>query len=364
MEYFGDDGDRMHMMFNFQVNQHLFYALAAADTRPLVKALKATKPRPATAQWGIFLRNHDELDLGRLTKQQRQAVFDAFGPGQGHAALRPRHPPPARADARRRSPPPRARLQPDVHAAGHAGHPLRRRDRHGRRPAPARAQLRAHADAVVDRAARRLHEERQAGRARDRSAARTATSRSTPRSSGAIPNSLLNWTERIIRMRKEVPEIGWGDFEVLDTRRPAVLAMRYDWRNNSVLFVHNLDSKPREITFSVGLEGRCGQRPGQSADRRSQPGRRQRAPPPAARALRLPLVSRRRPRLPAEAQRHRHRAAAAGPQSTLKLVADSSAAAVEGYIVVASATAGPQSTLNTRLLLRHPGSGGPGAAFH
>ena len=31
MEYFGDDGDRMQMMFNFQVNQNLFYALAAAD---------------------------------------------------------------------------------------------------------------------------------------------------------------------------------------------------------------------------------------------------------------------------------------------------------------------------------------------
>ena len=31
MEYFGSDGDRMHMMFNFQVNQHLFYALARAD---------------------------------------------------------------------------------------------------------------------------------------------------------------------------------------------------------------------------------------------------------------------------------------------------------------------------------------------
>src|SRR5712671_2377782 len=80
MEYFGDDGDRMHMMFNFQVNQHLFYALAAADTRPLVKALKATKPRPATAQWGLFLRNHDELDLGRLTKAQRDVVFEKFGP--------------------------------------------------------------------------------------------------------------------------------------------------------------------------------------------------------------------------------------------------------------------------------------------
>jgi maltose alpha-D-glucosyltransferase/alpha-amylase len=67
------------------------------------------------------------------------------------------------------------------------------------------------------------------------------------------PDSLLNWTERIIRMRKEVPEIGWGDFTVLRLADSAVLAMRYDWRNNSVLVVHNLDSKPREITLDVGL---------------------------------------------------------------------------------------------------------------
>jgi maltose alpha-D-glucosyltransferase/alpha-amylase len=73
------------------------------------------------------------------------------------------------------------------------------------------------------------------------------------------PNSLLNWTERLIRMRKEVPEVGWGDFKVISTRNPAVLVMRYDWRNNSVLFVHNLDSKPHEITFSVGLPGDAGQ---------------------------------------------------------------------------------------------------------
>ena len=80
MEYFGKDGDRMHMMFNFHVNQNLFYALASADSRPLARALKATKPRPATAQWGLFLRNHDELDLGRLTKAQRDVVFKSFGP--------------------------------------------------------------------------------------------------------------------------------------------------------------------------------------------------------------------------------------------------------------------------------------------
>lgn len=79
-EYFGDDGDRMQMMFNFQVNQALFYSFASADTRPLKKAMEATKPRPATAQWGLFLRNHDELDLGRLTDKQRGAVFAALGP--------------------------------------------------------------------------------------------------------------------------------------------------------------------------------------------------------------------------------------------------------------------------------------------
>ena len=41
-----------------------------------------TEKRPESAQWGIFLRNHDELDLGRLSLKQRQRVFDAFGPNK------------------------------------------------------------------------------------------------------------------------------------------------------------------------------------------------------------------------------------------------------------------------------------------
>jgi maltose alpha-D-glucosyltransferase/alpha-amylase len=69
------------------------------------------------------------------------------------------------------------------------------------------------------------------------------------------PQSMLNWTERIVRMRKEVPEVGWGDFKVISVRDPAIFVIRYDWRNNSVLFVHNLDEKPREISFAVGLAG-------------------------------------------------------------------------------------------------------------
>ena len=45
-------------------------------------------------------------------------------------------------------------------------------------------------------------------------------------------------------MRKEVPEIGWGDFDgAARPATPAVLALRYDWRNNCVLFLHNLDAQ-------------------------------------------------------------------------------------------------------------------------
>ena len=121
------------------------------------------------------------------------------------------------------------------------------------------------------------------------------------------PNSMLNWTERIIRMRKEVPEVGWGDFKVIATRDPAVLVIRYDWRNNSVLFVHNLDEKPREISFAVGLPGEAGKllvnlltEDHSHADERGKHTL-------LLEGLRLPLVPRRRPRLSAEAQRHRYR---------------------------------------------------------
>jgi maltose alpha-D-glucosyltransferase/alpha-amylase len=47
---------------------------------------------------------------------------------------------------------------------------------------------------------------------------------------------------------------------VIATRDPAVLTIRYDWRNNSVLFVHNLDERSREIAFSAGLSDDAGKR--------------------------------------------------------------------------------------------------------
>jgi maltose alpha-D-glucosyltransferase/alpha-amylase len=258
MEYFGSDGDRMHMMFNFQVNQHLFYALASADTRPLVKAMQATKRRPATAQWGLFLRNHDELDLGRLEEEQRQIVFAAFGPEPEmqlyRRGIRRRLAPMLDGDRRRLElaysllftlpGTPVIRYGDEIGMGDDLSLPERN----------------------CARTPMQWSNEPHGGFTKNEKAAVPVISGGPygfEHINAAIqrrnPDSLLNWTERIIRMRKEVPEVGWGDFQVIATRNPAVLVMRYAWRNNWVLFVHNFDAKPHEITFSAGLQNEADQ---------------------------------------------------------------------------------------------------------
>jgi maltose alpha-D-glucosyltransferase / alpha-amylase len=257
MEYFGRDGDRMHMMFNFQVNQHLFYALASADVRPLAKALAATRPRPASAQWGIFLRNHDELDLGRLTSAQRNTVFEAFGPDKDmqlyDRGIRRRLAPMLGGDRRRLElayslmftlpGTPVIRYGDEIAMGDDLSLPERNCAR-----TPMQWSTEPHGGftgakkpgvPVIDDGPYGYAHVNAAEQRRD-------------------PHSMLNWTERIIRMRKEVPEIGWGDFKVIPARDPAILIIRYDWRNNSVLFVHNLREQPREIAFQVGLPGKTG----------------------------------------------------------------------------------------------------------
>jgi maltose alpha-D-glucosyltransferase/alpha-amylase len=254
MEYFGQDGDRMHMMFNFQVNQNLFYALASADIRPLVKALEATKPRPGTAQWGTFLRNHDELDLGRLTERQRQKVFAAFGPDPEmqlyERGIRRRLAPMLDGDRRR------LELAHSLLFTLPGSPVIRYGDELGMGDdlkLPERNCARTPMQWSNEpqggfTGSSKPHIPVITGGPYGYEHINAATQR-------RHPESLLNWTERIIRMRKEVPEVGWGDFAVIPSGDRSVLIMRYDWRNNWVLFVHNLDARPREVVFSAGLDG-------------------------------------------------------------------------------------------------------------
>jgi len=257
MEYFGDDGDRMHMMFNFQVNQHLFYALAAADARPLIKAMKATKPRPATAQWGQFLRNHDELDLGRLTEEQRQRVFQAFGPEESmqlyKRGIRRRLAPMLGGDRRR------IELAYSLLFTLPGTPVIRYGDELGM------GDDLSQKERNCARTPMQWSDEPRGGFTKHDKPVCPVISGGPygfEHVNAAIqrryPESLLNWTERIVRMRKEVPEIGWGDFAAIPMRNSAILVMRYDWRNNSVLFVHNLDAEPHEISFAARTGGEEG----------------------------------------------------------------------------------------------------------
>ena len=248
MEYFGTAGERLQMMFNFPVNQRLFYALATGDPKPMIEQLAATRPRPATAQWGIFLRNHDELDLGRLTGKQRDAVFAAFAPdetmrlyGRG---IRRRLAPMLNGDRRRLElayslmltlpGTPVLRYGDEIGMGDDLNLPERNCAR-----TPMQWTNEAHAGFTAGTPAGTVIADGAYGYRH----CNVADQRRDP-------NSLLNWMERVVRLRKEVPEIAWGDFAVVDTDAADVLAMRYDWRNNSVMFVHNLGDEPREVRFN------------------------------------------------------------------------------------------------------------------
>jgi maltose alpha-D-glucosyltransferase/alpha-amylase len=253
MSYFGDDGDRVQMMFNFQVNQHLFYALASGDSRPLAKALENTRARPATAQWGLFLRNHDELDLGRLSVKQRQAVFAAFAPEKTmqlyDRGIRRRLAPMLHGDRRRIElayslmftlpGTPVIRYGDELGMGDNLDLPERNSVR---TPMQWSSELNAGFST-----ARKLIAPVIKGGPYGYDKVNAADERRDV-------DSLLNWTERIVRMRKELPELGWGDFNIIDTGNDGVLAMRYEWRNNSVLVLHNLLEAPVEVEMHLGDE--------------------------------------------------------------------------------------------------------------
>ncbi len=134
-KFFGDEGgDELHMLFDFVGMQAMYLALARGEAEPLRTALEQAPEIPPDCQWGRFVRNHDELTLDKLSDEERQEVFAAFGPDEScsssdaacAAGCRPM------LDGERAGDP--DGLQPGVLVAGYAGAFLRRGDRHGREP--------------------------------------------------------------------------------------------------------------------------------------------------------------------------------------------------------------------------------------
>lgn len=254
MDYFGENGERIQMMLNFAVNQRLFYALATEDIKPLVRALEATYNRPPAAQWVNFLRSHDELDLGRLTDTQRERVFQAFAPAKEmqlyNRGIRRRLAPMLDNDRRKLDlafsllftlpGTPMLQFGDEIGLGDDLSLPEREcartpmqwsNDPHGGFTTGKRPVLPVISDPIYGY--QRVNVE---GQRRD-------------------PHSLLNWMERKIRMRKECPEISWGDWKILKTDQPGVLVMCYEWDDHTLVTLHNFSAKPSAVVLDRGAVG-------------------------------------------------------------------------------------------------------------
>jgi maltose alpha-D-glucosyltransferase/alpha-amylase len=75
--YFGE-GDESHMNYHFPLMPRLFLALARGNRGPIEWILDRTPPIPTSAQWGIFLRNHDELTLEMVTEEERDEMYGFY----------------------------------------------------------------------------------------------------------------------------------------------------------------------------------------------------------------------------------------------------------------------------------------------
>jgi maltose alpha-D-glucosyltransferase / alpha-amylase len=77
VHYFGI-GDECHMAFHFPVMPRMFMALRREEATPIVEILAQTPGIPETAQWGLFLRNHDELTLEMVTDEDRDYMYAEY----------------------------------------------------------------------------------------------------------------------------------------------------------------------------------------------------------------------------------------------------------------------------------------------
>jgi maltose alpha-D-glucosyltransferase / alpha-amylase len=250
-DYFGKNGEGMQLMFNFFANQHLFYALATGKLAPFKEAISKTQMIPEASQWAHFLRNHDEIDLGRLSDKQREEVYARFGPDTS-MQLYDR-------GIRRRLATMLSNNRKHLELAysllfSLPGTPvIRYGDELGMGD-----DLRLK-ERIAVRTPMQWSGERLAGFTTADSAFRPVISsgdfdykKINVATETRDPSSLLNWTKEMIRLRKATPEIGLGKYQILDVKAPAVLALRYDYEGETLVILHNFSDKPQ--TAELPLE--------------------------------------------------------------------------------------------------------------
>jgi maltose alpha-D-glucosyltransferase/alpha-amylase len=257
-DYFGD-GDRLHMLFAFNVNQPMFLALARQQAEPLLAALQALPKIPRDGQWAQFLRGHDELDLGRLTERQRQEVFAAFGP-EKRMQLYDR-------GIRRRLAPMLGNDRSRIELA------------HSLICSLPGSQVVRYGDEIGMGDDLSLKERLAVRTPMQWSDGPNGGFSTAPPKDVILPvirkgeyghervnvgaqlydrDSLLNSVQRLIRTRRSCPEVGWGELQPVEADHPAVFAHECRWDGRRVLIAHNLGAEDCRATLK--LEGEQGAR--------------------------------------------------------------------------------------------------------
>ena len=245
-QFFGDeDGDELHMGLNFIANQAMYLSFAREDAGPLRKALEESPEIPGDCQWASFVRNHDELTLDKLTDDERQEVFAAFGPEEQHQlfgrGLRRRLPTMVGGD------PDRIRLAYSLAFALPGTPVLFYGEEIGmgeNLDIPGRLSVRSPMQWSAER-----HRGFTMADEPSRPLAPGDAEVAAQRRDG---DSLLSWMERLIRRRRECPELGWGRLTLLESGDAAVLAHRADLDDRAIVAVHSFSGEPRTVTLEVG----------------------------------------------------------------------------------------------------------------
>ena len=254
-EFFGDeDGDELQVVLSFTVNQAMYLALAREDATPLRRALETLPAIPEDCQWANFVRNHDELTLDKLSEAEREEVFAAFGPekelqlyGRG---LRRRLPTMLDGDQRR------MRMMYSL-AFSLPGTPVlfygeeigmaENLEIEGRYSVRSPMQWSDEPQAGFTTAAEPCRPIVDDGPFGFRDVNVTRQRRD--------PHSLLNWMERLIRRRRECPELGWGRWTLLEAGDPALFAQRSDWEDSTIVAVHSFAGRDATARLTLGEDG-------------------------------------------------------------------------------------------------------------
>ena len=252
--FFGN-GDQVQMLLNFYLNNYLFLALARKDARPIKSALKDLPQTKINEQMGIFIRNHDELDLERLSDDEREEVYRAFAPEENMRIYG--------RGIRRRLPPMlnnNRKWMELVYSLLFTlpGTPvLRYGDEIGMGDdlsLPERNSVRT--------AMQWSDEEHGGFSARREKDIPIAVLREGTYGYANVnvhkqmrdPLSFLNWIERLIFARKEFIEFGYGDYEMISTGNHGVLAHVSRYKSGAAMAIHNLTDQPVKIKLEKPFE--------------------------------------------------------------------------------------------------------------